>query len=130
MTKSLPLSLLLLGLLTVGLAGCKQTQANFVNTTNEAVDLQVHGPGLNVGYLGSIPPHGELATHIKVSPIWLPNTYTWTAGEHSGAFTITSDSRPTMTIAIPQDAQPELAPWRHAQGDERVGSPTPIVYDR
>ncbi len=127
MTKSLSITLLAV-LLVVGLTGCKQTQTTFVNTTNEAVELQVHGPGNNVGYLGTVPPQGEVTTLIKVSPIWLPNTYTWTAGTHSGAFTITSDSQATITVSIPQDAKADLAPWRMAQGDDLVGSPAPVVY--
>jgi hypothetical protein len=127
MTKSLSI-MLLAAVLAVGLTGCKQTQTTFVNTTNETVELQVHGPGNNVGYLGTVPPMGEVTTLIKVSPIWLPNTYTWTAGKHSGAFTITSDSQATITVAIPEDAEAKLPAWRMAQGDDLVGSPTPVIY--
>jgi hypothetical protein len=129
--KALSVSLLLvLGLGCLVLGGCKQTQTTMVNTTSEELDVQIHGPGLNVGFVGTVPPRGELTTLIKVSTIWLPSTYTWTAGKHSGAFTITSDSAATITVAIPQDAQPTLAPWRHAQGDDLVGSPAPVVYGR
>jgi hypothetical protein len=127
---SFPVILLALALLVGSTTGCKQAQTTMVNTTDEALEVEINGPGLNTGFVGTVPPRGELTTLIKVSPVWLPNTYTWTAGEHKGAFTITSDSAATMYIAIPQDAEFDMAAWRHAQGEELVGSPTPVVYDR
>jgi hypothetical protein len=130
MTKSsLPL-LVLVGLIALTAAGCKQTQTTMVNTTAEALEVQIHGPGLNVGYVGTVPPQGELTTLIKVSPVWLPHTYSWTAGKHSGEFTITSDSRTMITVAIPRDAEIDLPAWRHAQGEKLLGSPARVAYER
>ncbi|MBS3820551.1 MAG: hypothetical protein GVY16_00940 [Planctomycetes bacterium] len=125
-----PMLLVALAASCLMLGGCKQAQTRMVNTTSEELEVQIHGPGLNVGYVGTVPPRGELTTLIKVSPVWLPSTYTWTAGKHSGAFTITSDSAAMITVAIPQDAEAPLAPWRHAQGEDLLGSPAPVVYGR
>lgn len=114
--------------------GCKTVQATFVNTTSEALELQVNGPGNHVGYLGTIPGDGQLRTCIEVSPVWLPTTYTFTARsatnqEYTGAFSLANDSNDKIQIMIPQKDSARTPDWRHADGEHQTGTHTPIVYE-
>ena len=129
MRRLLSLTWVILPALMLGAGGCKMVQTTFVNTTGEAVDLQVNGPGLNINYVGVIPPNGQIRTKIEVSPVWLPNTYTWTAGEHSGAFTLAKDTPAKIWVHIPMSVTAGDPGWRHAEGHEQTGDPTPIVYE-
>lgn len=129
MTKSLKIMPLFLAALLLGTAGCKQVQTTFVNNTAEPLELQVNGPGMNTGYLGTIPPYGQVRTLIKVSPIWLPTTYTYTAGNKSGAFTLASDSNYKIWVNIPEGSVSNDPDWRMAEGETMTGSPTPVVYE-
>ena len=110
--------------------GCKRTQVTFVNTTGEPLELYVHGPGLNIGYLGVLPPSGQIRTKIEVWEGWLPETYTWVAGKgvHTGNFSLTKDSNPKIWVTIPMGAAPISDPgWRHAEGTRMTGDPARIV---
>ena len=112
--------------------GCKTVQTTFVNTTSESLELQVNGPGNNVGYLGTIPGDGQLRTKIEVSPVWLPTTYTFTARsatnkEYTGAFSIAGDSNDKIQIMIPQEDVARTPDWRHAEGEGQTGGHTPVV---
>ncbi|MBN1942368.1 MAG: hypothetical protein JW849_03645 [Phycisphaerae bacterium] len=114
--------------------GCKTVQTTFVNTTSEALELQVNGPGNNVGYLGTIPGDGQLRTKIEVSPVWLPTTYTFTAKsatnkEYTGAFSLANDSNDKIQVMIPQDDTALTPDWRHAEGSGQTGGHTPITYE-
>ncbi len=118
--------------MTVG--GCKTVQTTFVNTTSEALEIQVNGPGNNVGNLGTIPGDGQLRTKIEVSPVWLPTTYTFTAKSaatnkvYTGAFSLANDSNEKIQIMIPQEETARTPDWRHAEGEGKTGSHTPVVY--
>ncbi|MBN1555416.1 MAG: hypothetical protein JXA11_11780 [Phycisphaerae bacterium] len=130
-----------LGVLTVvsvavmlAAGGCKTVQTTFVNTTSESLELQVNGPGNNVGYLGTIPGDGQLRTKIEVSPVWLPTTYTFTARsqtnkEYNGAFSLANDSNDKIQIMIPQEDTARTPDWRHAEGSGQTGGHTPVVYE-
>jgi hypothetical protein len=118
--------------MTVG--GCKTVQTTFVNTTSEALEIQVNGPGNNVGNLGTIPGDGQLRTKIEVSPVWLPTTYTFTARsatnkEYTGAFSVAGDSNDKIQIMIPQEDTARAPDWRHAEGQGQTGGHTPVVYE-
>jgi len=114
--------------------GCKTVQTTFVNTTSEPMELQVHGPGRGVGLVGTIPGDGQIRTAIKVSPVWLPTTYTFVATtatnqRYSGAFSLANDSNAKIKIMIPQEEKAHDPDWRHAEQTRKTGSPTPIVYE-
>lgn len=131
-SRTIGLIVLALAMMTAG--GCKAVQTTFVNTTSEALELQVYGPGNNVGYLGMIPGNGQLRTKIKVSPIWLPTTYTYTAKsatnkEYNGAFSLAADSNDKIQIMIPKDDTADTPDWRHAEGKGKTGGSTPVVYE-
>ena len=126
MTMPRKLVVLVLVSMSVGVVGCKKVQTTFVNGTSEPLELQVNGPGKGVGYLGIIPADGQIRTEIKVSPIWLPTTYTYTAkyisGTFSGSFSLAKDSNPKIWITIPQGkkAQASSLWWR---------SPNTVLYE-
>lgn len=114
--------------------GCKTVQTTFVNTTSEALELQVNGPGNNVGFLGTVPGDGQLRTEIQVSPVWLPTTYTFTAKsatnrEYTGAFSLANDSNEKIQIMIPQKDTAQTPDWRHAEGAFKTGSHAPVVFE-
>lgn len=128
----LMMSVATVAIMTAG--GCKTVQTTFVNTTSEALELQVNGPGNNVGYLGTIPGDGQLRTKIEVSPVWLPTTYTFTAKsatnkEYTGAFSVAGDSNDKIQIMIPQEDAARTPDWRHAEGSSQTGGHTPVVYE-
>jgi len=128
----LVMSVATVAIMTAG--GCKTVQTTFVNTTSEALELQVNGPGNNVGYLGTIPGDGQLRTKIEVSPVWLPTTYTFTAKsatnkEYTGAFSVANDSNDKIQIMIPQEDAARTPDWRHAEGQGQTGGHTPVVYE-
>ncbi|MCD4823884.1 MAG: hypothetical protein K8S55_04710 [Phycisphaerae bacterium] len=129
MTMTRSLGMLVLGILALSAVGCKSVQTTFVNTTSESLELQVNGPGFGTGYLGTLPPNGQIRTLIQVSPIWLPTTYTYTAGKHKGAFSIASDSKSDIQEVIPEGAKAALPPWRHADGKTQTGGLTPVTYE-
>jgi hypothetical protein len=122
-----------LGMAVLGLAltavGCKKVQTTFVNNTGKPLELQVNGPGNGVGYLGTIPPHGEIRTLVRVSYIWLPMTYTYTASEYSDAFSIAKDTPERIEVGIPRSADQQTPAWRHAERGELTGEKTPIIYE-
>jgi hypothetical protein len=128
----LMMSVLAVAIMTLG--GCKTVQTTFVNTTSEALELQVNGPGNNVGYLGTIPGDGQLRTEIQVSPVWLPTTYTFTAKsatnkEYSGAFSLANDSNDKIQIMIPQEDAARTPDWRHAEGTFKTGAHTTVTFE-
>jgi hypothetical protein len=128
MTKSLTISLAILTGLAFFGGGCKMVQTTFENTTSQPLELQLNGPGLNTGDLGTIPPGGQVRTKIEVCPIWLPTSYTWTAGQYNGSFAVTSDMKPKIWVAIPEGAPTADPQGRHAEGHRLTGDPTPVVY--
>jgi hypothetical protein len=112
-------------------SGCKKVQTTFVNTTDEPVELQVTGPGYGTGFVGTVPPRGQIRTEIEVYPDWLPYTYTFTADEQIGAFTLTKDVNSKIWIDVPQLSGSSDPKWRHAEGHRQIGGLTagPIVYE-
>ncbi|HNX27271.1 MAG TPA: hypothetical protein PKK48_07675 [Phycisphaerae bacterium] len=109
--------------------GCKKVQTTFVNTTTEPLELTVNGPGLGVGNVGTIPAGGQLTTLIQVSPVWLPTTYTFTAGSHEQSFSLTDDCKDRIWIAIPEGAKIDIPSWQEGQGLSQVGDPAPVSYN-
>ena len=129
------LLVLIVSVAVMAASGCKTVQTTFVNTTSEALELQVNGPGNNVGDLGTIPGDGQLRTKIEVSPVWLPTTYTFTAKSaatnkvYTGAFSLAGDSNDKIQIMIPQEDTAQTPDWRHAEGEGQTGSPAPVVFE-
>ena len=109
--------------------GCKKVQTTFVNTTTEPLELTVNGPGLGVGEVGTIPAGGQLTTLIQVSPIWLPTTYTFTAGANEQSFSLTNDCKDRIWVAIPEGAKIDFPSWQESQGNVQLGAPAPVSYN-
>ncbi len=123
------LKLMVMVVFVTGLmAGCKSVQTDFLNTTQEPLELQVHGPGLNVGSLGVVPAGGKLRTTIQVSTFWLPTTYNWTAGENQGSFTITSDSKEFIQVGIPMGVKANEPAWEMAEGKKQTGVHSTVTF--
>ena len=109
------------------MGGCKKVETTFVNTSSEALDLKVQGPGENLGHV--VPPNGEVRTKIEVCAIWLPRTYTWTAGAHTEQFTVTSDSRAKIWVYVPGPGPVDDPGYRHAEGPKMTGDPSRITFN-
>ena len=101
----------------------KTVQVNFANATDEPLELNVEGPGLGVGYLGTIPPGGQIKTRIDVDFNVQGEfaIYSYIAGTHSGNFAITETTHPIITEIIPEDRAYTEPAYRHPQGIEQVG---------
>lgn len=86
----------------VALAGCdKEVKLSFVNTTSQSRDLQLTVPGHGTSYLGVLGPTGGRITHkLKINEDYLPATCSWEAGGRSGSFTINTESKSKLLIAI------------------------------
>lgn len=111
-----------------GLAGCKSVQTTFVNTTGEALDLKITGPGLHVKGVHTIPPYGQVRTRIDVCTVWLPNIYSYKAGGIDGKFTIASDSNERIWVYVGEGTIPE-AQYRHSEGDSKTGGSSWITIN-
>ena len=103
-------------------------QVTFENTTDDPLELQVNGPGEGTGYLGPVPPGGQIVTLIEVSSRFIPAVYTYTAGEYPGSFTIVDDLNPRVWETIPEGAKSSEPSYRHGQGQTQTGK-IPIVVN-
>jgi len=120
--------MLVMALVLVGtLAGCRSVQVTFENTTSEPLALEVNGPGSGTGQLGTIPPRGQIRTLIEVCEWDLPTTYTFTAGDHAGAFSISSDSHSRIWVTVPEGSKGIDPQHRHAEGSGQTGK-TPVIF--
>ncbi len=109
-------------------AGCDtEIQVTFENTTDEPLELHVNGSGSGVGYLGTIPPGGQIISLIEVDDAFLPAVYTYTAGNHPGSFAVTKDMHSRIWETIPEGAPSNEPAYRHAQGAKQVGEIPVIV---
>ena len=105
------------------LTGCCTRQATFVNNSAEEVSLQVNGPGIGAGSVGTIPPGGRLTTTIHVSIFDLPTIYNWTANGFKGSFALANDSAKKISINIPEGTESSVQTWKHSDTDSTKGSP-------
>ena len=103
-------------------------QVTFENTTDDPLELQVNGPGEGTGYLGPVPPGGQIVTLIEVQGHFIPAVYTYTAGEYPGSFTIVDDLNPRIWETIPEGAASSEPSYRHGQGQRQTGT-IPIVVN-
>ena len=129
MTRTVGALSMVLLLAAATMVGCKQVETTFVNTSSEPLDLKVQGPGENLGRLGAVPPNGEVRTKIEVCGIWLPHTYTWSAGAHTGTFTVTSDSKAKIWVYVPGPGPQDDPEYRHAEGPKQTGDPSRVTYN-
>jgi len=128
--KKCSIAILLLSMILV--IGCDDPttgiQVTFENTTDDPLELQVNGPGEGTGYLGPIPPGGQIITLIEVSSRFIPAVYTYTAGEYPGSFTIVDDLNPRVWETIPEGVAGNEPSYRHGQGQQQGGR-IPIVVN-
>jgi len=89
-------------LVAIAAAGCdKEVKLTFLNTTAQSRDVELTAPGHGTMLLGPVAPTGgKLTYELKIDRDYLPAICSWEAGDRSGRFTITKQSKEKQRIII------------------------------